>query len=208
MGAMHIGATGGIRLLIITAAAAAAVTACQSSSSSAPQPAASTASAAAAASAASTSAGGATSQAAAPAASAATSGAAAAVSGVNVCSLLTAAQASAINKVTYGTGTPKQLAAGWTECNYPNKGSADPVDIQALNVGVQTFAGCWAAIQQADGPGTAVTGFGDAAFGYEIGFDLHVGSTCVTILGLTDAELRGDHGPDEAIAKIVLAGLH
>ncbi|HEX3713484.1 MAG TPA: hypothetical protein VHV09_11890 [Trebonia sp.] len=205
---MHTGGAGRIRLLITTVAAAAVITACQSNSSSAPQSAASSAAAAAAASAGITSSAGATSQAAAPAASAATSAAGAAVSGVNVCSLLSAAQVSAINKVTYGTGTPKQLAAGWTECDYPNKGSADPVDIQALNVGVQTFAGCWSALQRADGPGTAVSGIGDAAFGYEIGFDLHTGSTCVTIQGLTHAEFSGDHGPDEAIAKIVLAGLH
>lgn len=199
---MHIGGAGRIRLLI-TALSAAAVLAglagCHSNSSSAASPPVT-------ASAAGTGSAGTGAQ--SPAAAAATSNAAAAASGVNVCSLLSSARASAINQVTYGTGTPKQLAAGWTECEYPNKGSADPVDIQPLNVGVQTFAGCWAALQSADGPGTAVSGLGDGAFGYEIGFDLHTGSTCVTIQGLTHAELNGDHGPDEAIAKIVLAGLH
>lgn len=197
IGAMNIVAAGRLRLLITALTAAAALTACTPGShSSAGTPTASgTQSQPSAAS--------------SPHASTeATSSAASSVSDVDVCSLLTAAQASSINKVTYGAGAPKRLAANYDECTYPNKGSADPVDIQALDVDVLTFGACWAGLQTADGPGTPVSGLGDAAFGYEIGLDVHAGSRCIAIRGLTHAELNGDHSSDVALAKIVLAGLH
>jgi hypothetical protein len=205
MGAMHIGAAGSIRLLIITAAAAAVVTGCQSSSSSTPPAPAATTSAASG-----TSAAGTSSAAAAAAATAAAPAAAGAGAGgaVNVCSLLTSAQASAINKVTYGAATPKHLENGWDECSYANNGSVDPVDIQHLDVDVLSIAGCYDQLKSTLEPGTAISGVGDAAFGYEIGLLVRTGSTCVQIQGLTHAELMGDHSGDVAIAKIVLAGLH
>ena len=141
-------------------------------------------------------------------AASATTNRAAPVAGINVCSLLTPAQASAINKVTYGAGTPKQVTAGWEQCEYPNKGSVDPVDIQRLEVGVITIAGCWDQLKATLPSATPISGLGDAAVGYPIGLLVRTGSTCVQIQGLTDAELKGDHSRDEAIAKIVLAGLH
>ena len=189
--------TGRLRLLITTLTAAAALTGCTSAThSSAGIPSAS----------------GTQSQPSAPGSphvsTAATSSAATSVSDVDVCSLLTAAQASSINQVTYGAGTPQQMAANYDDCTYPNKGSADPVDIQALNVDVLSYAGCWAGLQSADGPGTPVSGVGDAAFGDSIGLDVHAGSRCIVIKGLTHAELNGDYSHDVALAKIVLAGLH
>lgn len=138
----------------------------------------------------------------------ATTNRAAPVAGVDVCSLLSPAQASAINKVSYGPGTLKQVAAGWEQCRYPNKGSADPVDIQALAIDVISIAGCWDQLKTSDQPGTAISGVGDEAIGFPIGLLVRTGSTCVQIEGLTDAELKGDHSRDEAIAKIVLGGLH
>jgi hypothetical protein len=149
----------------------------------------------------------------APAAAASASAAAAGAggagsSGVNVCSLLSSAQASSINQVTYGAATDKEVTSNWNQCTYTNKGSADPVDIQNLEVSVINIAGCFDSFKSSDGPGTPVSGIGDEAFGYEIGFDVREGNACVTIQGLTHAELAGDHSHDEAIAKIVLAGLH
>jgi hypothetical protein len=204
---MRIIVAGQLRLLITGLSAAAALTACGAGGSSAlpsssPSPAAT--------SAAGTGTGSA--QAAATATAAGTgaqpSAAAAGGSSVNVCSLLSSAQASSINHVTYGAATDKELTSNWNQCTYANKGSVDPVDIQALNVSVISMPGCWDSLRSADGPGTAVSGVGDEAFGYEIGFDVRTGSTCVTIQGLTHAEFNGDHSRDEAIAKIVLAGLH
>ena len=128
--------------------------------------------------------------------------------GVNVCSLLSPAQASAINKVTYGPGTFKQVTTGWEQCRYGNEGSADPVDIQPLEVDVIAIADCWDQLKATVGPGTPISGLGDAAIGYSIGLLVRSGSTCVQVQGLTHAELEGDHSRDEAIAKIVLAGLH
>jgi hypothetical protein len=202
---MKLVTAGRARLLLGVAAAAALVTACgpgtSSSSagsapaSSAPASAASSGSAAAASALAS----------AAAAAGAATSAAPAAGGGGgggDVCSLLSAAQ------VTYGPGVPKQVTNNWDSCEYPNKGAEDPVDIQRLDVSVIRIDGCWDQLKSADGPGTAVTGVGDAAFGTEIGLDVKSGSTCVTIQGLTHAELQGDHSRDVALAKIVVAGLH
>ena len=196
---MSIVTAGRVRLLITALVAAAGVSACGPHSS----PAAGAASSPAAGSAAPSS-----SAATASAAKAATTSAAGAAAGINVCSLLSPAQASAINKVTYGAGTPKQVTAGWEQCQYPNKGSADPVDIQALSVDVISIAGCFDQLKATVEPATAISGLGDEAIGYEIGLLVRTGSTCVQIEGLTHAELNGDHSRDVAIAKIVLAGLH
>ncbi len=187
---------GRARLLIAAAAAAAVLAGCgpgtSSASSSAPA-----------------SPGTARSVPAATASAAVASAAPAAASGSsNVCSLLSAAQASAINKITYGPGVPKQVESGWGDCTYPNKGSADPVDIQPLDLQVISVAGCYDRLKSAVGSGVPVSGVGDAAYGFGIGLLVRTGSTCVQVEGLTHAELNGDHSGDVAIAKIVLAGLH
>jgi hypothetical protein len=201
---MNTRAAGCLRLLITGLGAAAVLTACGPGSPSA-APASSPASASAAADATSAAPAAAASSAAAAAAAGAGAGS---VSGAKICSLLSAAQASTINKVTYGPGQPKQLASYWGQCSYPNKGSVDPVDIQHLDVSVITMAGCWDSLKTSDGPGTPVSGIGDEAFGYEIGLVVRTGSSCVTIQGLTHAEFKGDYSRDVAMAKIVLAGLH
>jgi hypothetical protein len=128
--------------------------------------------------------------------------------GVSVCSLLTAAQASKLNKVTYSSATPGHLANGFDTCKYKNNGSPDPINIQDLTVTVVSLPGCWSSLQSADGPGKSLPGLGDAAFGTEIGADIEVGSRCVTLQGLTHAEFQGDYRPDTAMAKIILANLH
>lgn len=195
---MNILPAGRARLLLIALVTAAGLSACgpHSSPAAASPSSPATGSAARASSLATGSAASATTNRAAP------------VAGINVCSLLTPAQASAINKVSYGPGTPKQVTAGWEQCEYPNKGSADPVDIQPLHVDVIAIAGCFDQFKASDKPGTAISGVGDEAIGFPIGLLVRTGSTCVQIQGLTDAELKGDHSRDEAIAKIVLAGLH
>ena len=195
---MSILPAGRARLLITALVTAWGLSACGPHSS----PAAASPSSSAAASSA-----GSSSPATASAASA-TTNRAAPVAGIDVCALLSPAQASSINKVSYGPGTPKQVAAGWEQCEYPNKGSADPVDIQPLHVDVIAIAGCWDQFKASDTPATAISGLGDEAIGFPIGLLVRTGSTCVQIQGLTDAELKGDHSRDEAIAKIVLAGLH
>lgn len=127
----------------------------------------------------------------------------------NVCSLLSAAKASSLNKVTYGAATAKHVEAGYDTCTYANTGKeVDPIDIQALTVDVISLAGCYDELEQADGPGTKVPGIGDAAFGYQIGIDVKDGDRCVEVSGLTHAELDGDYGPDRAMAKIILGALH
>lgn len=144
-----------------------------------------------------------------PSATAATSGqSTGSGGGVSVCSLLSSAQATKLNKVTYGAATPGHLASGYDTCTYKNNGSPDPINIQDLTVTVVSLPGCWTSLQSADGPGKAIPGVGDAAFGTEIGLDVEVGSRCVTFQGLTHAEFSGDYGPDTAMAKLVLANLH
>jgi hypothetical protein len=128
--------------------------------------------------------------------------------GVDVCSLLTAAQASSLNNVTYSSATPGSPASYYKTCTYKNTGSSDPVDIQDLTVTVLTAAGCWSALQQADGPGKPVSGVGDSAFGTGIGLDVKTGSTCLTVSGLTHAELLDNYAPDVAMAKIILTKLN
>lgn len=128
---------------------------------------------------------------------------------LNVCSLLPTSQASTINKVTYSGATPKAITNGYDECTYKNSGQhASPIDIQDLTVMVISIPGCWSGLQSADGPGTAVAGIGDAAFGDSIGLDVKLGSRCLTISGLTIAELQNDYAPDTAMAKIIVANLH
>jgi len=137
-----------------------------------------------------------------PAASAAAGGTA------NVCSLMSSAQASAINQVTYGAAKSQHVTAGIDACTYANTGQhANPVDIQALTVQVITLSGCYAELRQAEGPGTAVAGIGDAAFGYHIGLVVNDGGRCIEISGLTDAELGDDYTHDVAMAKIIITAL-
>ncbi len=89
-------------------------------------------------------------------------------------------------------------------------------DVTAADVSALTSAAAWTAertsAEAADRLLTlAFTGLHASAlpraFGREIGLDIETGSTCVTIQGLTHAELIGDHSRDIALAKIVLAGL-
>jgi hypothetical protein len=128
---------------------------------------------------------------------------------VNVCSLMTSAQASSINHVTYGAATPKSPTSGYDTCTYKNTGKHDsPVDIQDLTVTVIGISGCWSGLQQADGPGKSISGLGDAAFGAQIGVDIKAGDRCVEISGLTSDELFGHYDRDVAMAKIVLSHLH
>jgi hypothetical protein len=147
-----------------------------------------------------------------PAASspAATTPAAAAGGGgaVDVCSLLTAAQASSINGVTYGAGTPQHFETGLDVCDYKNNGSANPIDIQDLTTQVVSLPGCYTQLQEANGPGVNVPGVGDDAFGFEIGIDVKLGNRCIEVSGLTDAEFRDNYAPDAAMAKIMIAALH
>lgn len=128
---------------------------------------------------------------------------------VAVCSLLSAAQASALNHITYGAGTPRPVTKGWDECTYKNNGGQDPVDIQNLKVGVISIAGCFEQLKSAlgDSGGTPVSGVGDQAWGYKIGLLVKAGSRCVEVEGLTHAELDGNYAPDVAMAKIVLGKL-
>jgi hypothetical protein len=126
----------------------------------------------------------------------------------NVCSLMSSAQASAINHVTYGATKPQHVQAGYDTCTYANTGQhADPVDIQQLTVSVIAISGCYGEMQQADGPGTAVAGIGDAAFGYQVGLIVNDGGRCIDISGLTHAELQNDYTHDVAMAKIIITAL-
>ena len=126
---------------------------------------------------------------------------------IDVCGLLTSAQASSINGVTYGATTPQQVTNGYDSCTYKNNGSKNPVDIQDLTVQVISLAVCYTQLQQADGPGTPVSGVGDEAFGYSIGIIVKVGSRCLDVSGLTDAELQNNYAPDVAMAKIIISKL-
>jgi hypothetical protein len=156
----------------------------------------------------STAAGSASQVAASPTASASAAAAQTTGSGSSsVCALLTAGQATKLNKVTYSTATPAHPTNGYDTCTYKNTGSPDPIDIQNLTVTVLSIPGCWTALQSADGPGKAVSGIGDAAFGAQIGLDIKVGSRCVTIQGLTHAELLGNYAPDVAMAHVILGKL-
>jgi hypothetical protein len=127
---------------------------------------------------------------------------------VDVCSLMTSAQASSINSVTYGAATPKHVTNGYDTCTYKNTGKhASPVDIQDLTVTVVSLSDCYSQLEKADGPGVKVSGVGDDAFGYGIGIIVKVGDRCLDVSGLTDAELQDNYGPDTTMAKIIVAKL-
>jgi len=120
---------------------------------------------------------------------------------------MTSAQASAINEVTYGAATPQHVEPGIDACDYANKGSSDPIDIQDLTIQVISLAGCYTQLREADGPGVTVTGIGDEAFGHEIGLDVKLGNKCIEVSGLTHAEFADNYAPDVAMAKIIIAKL-
>ena len=138
---------------------------------------------------------------------AATPAAAAGGAGLDVCSLLTPAQASSINGVTYGSATSEHLVSGIADCDYKNNGSANPIDIQDLTTEVISLPGCYAQFEEADGPGVKVPGVGDDAFGYEVGMEVKLGNRCIQISGLTEAEFKDDYAPDAAMAKIMISKL-
>jgi len=126
---------------------------------------------------------------------------------INACSLMTSAQASAINGVTYGAATPQRIA-GIDTCDYKNTGQhVNVIDIQDLNTQVISQSGCYSELLDAEGPGTKVSGVGDDAFGYEIGIEVKLGNRCIQISGLTSAEFRDNYAPDAAMAKIIIAKL-
>ena len=126
---------------------------------------------------------------------------------VDVCSLMTSAQASSINGVTYGAATPQHVENGLDTCDYKNNGSANPIDIQDLTTQVISLPGCYSELQDANGPGVKVAGVGDDAFGYSIGIAVKLGNRCIEISGLTEAELKDDYAPDAAMAKIMIGKL-
>jgi hypothetical protein len=127
---------------------------------------------------------------------------------IDVCSLMTSAQASAINGVTYGAATPGHLEAGIDTCTYTNTGKhADELDIQDLEIQVISLPGCYSQLQDAEGPGIKVPGVGDDAFGYEIAIDVKLGNRCIQVSGLTRAEFRDNYAPDVAMAKIIISKL-
>lgn len=127
---------------------------------------------------------------------------------VDVCSLMTSAQASAINSVTYGAATPKHAAAGYDLCNYANTGKhTSPIDIQQLTVAVISIPNCYGTLKTAEGPGKPVSGIGDAAFGYSIGMVVQVKDSCVEVSGMTSAEFHDDYSHDVAMAKIIIGNL-
>jgi hypothetical protein len=127
---------------------------------------------------------------------------------IDVCSLITSAQASAINGVTYGAATPGHLEAGIDTCTYTNTGKhADELDIQDLEIQVISLAGCYSQLQEAEGPGVKVPGVGDDAFGDEIAIDVKLGNRCIQVSGLTRAEFRDNYAPDIAMAKIIISKL-
>ena len=126
---------------------------------------------------------------------------------INVCSLMTSAQASAINGVTYGAATPQRIA-GIDTCDYKNTGQhANVIDIQDLNIQVISLPGCYTQLLEAQGPGVKIPGVGDDAFGHEIGIDVKVGNRCIDISGLTSAEFSDNYAPDVAMAKIIISNL-
>jgi len=127
---------------------------------------------------------------------------------IDACSLMTSAQASAINGVTYGAATSGHLVAGIDTCTYANTGKhADELDIQDLEIQVISLPGCYSQLQDANGPGVKVPGVGDDAFGYQIGIEVKLGNRCIQISGLTHAEFRDNYAPDAAMARIMIAKL-
>ena len=127
---------------------------------------------------------------------------------IDACSLMTSAQASAINGVTYGAATSGHLVAGIDTCTYANTGKhVDELDIQDLEIQVISQPGCYSQLQNANGPGVKVPGVGDDAFGYQIGIEVKLGNRCIQISGLTHAEFRDNYAPDAAMAKIMIAKL-
>lgn len=145
-----------------------------------------------------------------PAAAAASSGG---TQATDVCALLSSAEASAINGVTYGATAGKHLEQGWDQCIYQNTGQHDnPVDIQNLEIEVLTRSDCWTLLGESLGGGPSaqkpVAGVGDAAFNWGDGLAVRAGTRCLNIQSMTYADLTGDSSHDIALANIVLGRLH
>lgn len=101
---------------------------------------------------------------------------------MKVCSLLSAATASSLSDVTYGSTQNKHLMTGYDQCTYKNAHSApDPVNIFDLEVSVLTVANCYQQESSAIGPGKPVAGIGRRAFGYGIGIVVDAAGKCIEV---------------------------
>lgn len=123
----------------------------------------------------------------------------------DLCTVVTASQATGLVHVGYDT-TQTENNGDYHACRYHNTG-ADQGNISDLVVTLTSSPGCWAAASSSDGPGTSVPGVGDAAFGYSLGLHVEHGSSCLDVEGQTLAESDGDWGADTAIARLLLQGL-
>lgn len=132
---------------------------------------------------------------------------------IDVCSLMTSAQASAINKATYGAAASQHLQTGFDRCNYTNTGKPGAPDvIQDLTVTVISVPNCYERMKSnfklgSGSSGKPLSGVGDEAFGHYNGIVVRVGSSCLDVSGLRHSKADTDYHRDIAIAKLVIGKL-
>jgi hypothetical protein len=131
-------------------------------------------------------------------------------SGVNVCALLTAAQASTIVGVTYTAGTPS-FAAGGNSCTYASTAAPTPMTITVMaNAG---SAAAWTdelSTLKLGGGETPVTvsGLGDRAATSTDSLGTQAGTWIIQVDGGDQTSVGGVFTKSIAVAKAIIAALH
>jgi hypothetical protein len=126
---------------------------------------------------------------------------------VNVCSLLPAKQASAAVGVTYTTATS---SSNGTMCSYATTDAPIPMFvIVSSGSGAAAWKEAVATLQE-DGGETPlnISGIGDRAEGDGTQFDVQSGSWIIDVHGGDPNGTGAAFPKSEAVAKVIMAGLH
>jgi hypothetical protein len=126
-------------------------------------------------------------------------------SGVDVCSLLSAAQASAIVGVTYS-----QAQSQNDMCNYlPGAGAPSGMFIIVSSTDEQPWTQAMSILQEDGGASPSpVSGVGDKAAGSGTQFDVLDGKWIIDVHGGDPLGQSGDFSKSTALAKAIIAALH
>ncbi|MGH8889151.1 MAG: hypothetical protein ACRDV3_05235 [Acidothermaceae bacterium] len=123
---------------------------------------------------------------------------------IDVCSLLSAAQASSIVGVTYTSAQPTH-----DMCNYPSADAPYPMFIIVSSTDTQPWTQAMFILQEDGGASPSpVSGVGDRAAGSGGQFDVQDGNWIIDVHGGDPLGQTGDFSKSTALAKVVIAGLH
>jgi hypothetical protein len=122
---------------------------------------------------------------------------------LNTCSLLSAAQVSALVGQTYTSATPKTIALGQDQCTYANTAAAIDLTVIVYSSGSGVTFDTLTSAQGGDAV-ASVSGVGDKAIAGDIELDIQAGDRAIAVQG---AGPKGSSPESVAVGKAVVAAL-